>query len=466
MKKIILIIILLIVSNSLANAIEMDLVQYKYKEGRTLLELNYQMQAAKLLYIKDSSGAYVSNLEYNFVVSSAGVDNINNSWIYSYTKSSNDSTLTIFDKKYFSLYPGQYNVKFSTKIAGNKFSDIEGTILIRDFSKNQVTISDILLAHQLDDYDSLSNNELFRKHKLYVIPNVEHTISGLYPYLKYYYEVYNIDTTKSNSIEIDLEITTGDNRPVFKSKKNKTIFSSSIYDYGMIPVDTLDNGVYKLEISIYQKKKMITQQHVKFFVLDPNRDFHISNKYVENLTFEQSPFAIMTEEKINYEFETMKAILSEFDIEKYNSLNTLRSRQRALFTYWKERDPDTTTAVNEYMNEYQKRIDYASKFFSRGDIMPGWKTERGRVLLKYGFPSNKEVYRAQGDKKAAEDWQYDELYGGCYFIFVDKYGDNSFQLVHSSAPKEIKNYNWYKEFNPAIDNDGSPKYNNSRNDDK
>lgn len=466
MKRLLLAILLLVTASHSTYSIEIDLVQYKYKDGRTLLELNYQMRAAKLLYQKDSSGAYISNIEFNFVVSSAGVENINNSWLYSYTKSSNDSTLTIFDKKYFSLFPGQYNFNFSAKIAGNNFSNITGTIIVRDFSKTTVTMSDILLAHQLDDFDTLSNNELFKKHKLYVIPNIEHTINGSYPFLKYYYELYNIDTTKSNDIKLSIQITTGDNKLVFESQKNKSILTSSIYDYGMLPVDTLDNGVYKLEISIFQKAKLIAQQHTKFFIIDPNRDFHISDKYVENLTFEKSPFAIMSEEKISFEFETMKPILSEFDIEKYNSLNSLRSRQRAIYSYWKERDPDTTTSVNEFMTEYKKRIDFASKFFSRGDIMPGWKTERGRVLLKYGFPSNKEVYRAKGDKKAAEDWQYDQLYGGCYFIFVDKYGDNSFQLVHSSAPKEVKNYNWYKEFNPAIENDGNPKYNNSRNDDK
>ena len=118
------------------------------------------------------------------------------------------------------------------------------------------------------------------------------------------------------------------------------------------------------------------------------------------------------------------------------------------------------------MTKFQDRIEYATKYFSRGDIMPGWKTERGRILLKYGFPTNREIFRAKSGRKAAEEWQYDDLYGGSYFFFVDRFGDNSFLLVHSTAPNEIKNYNWFQEFNPAIDNDGSPKYNSSRNADR
>ena len=204
----------------------------------------------------------------------------------------------------------------------------------------------------------------------------------------------------------------------------------------------------------------------KFYILDPNRDFHITQKFVDNISFERSPFALMTEEKVKYEYETMKILLTEFEIEKYELLNSVRAQQRALYNFWKERDPDTTTAVNELMTKFQDRIEYATKYFSRGDIMPGWKTERGRILLKYGFPTNREIFRAKSGRKAAEEWQYDDLYGGSYFFFVDRFGDNSFLLVHSTAPNEIKNYNWFQEFNPAIDNDGSPKYNSSRNADR
>lgn len=444
----------------------MDLIQYQYKDGHTLLELNYQMKSSKLLFSKDSAGNFVSNVAFNFVVSSTGIENINKSWVYSYTKMPNDSGLTIFDKKYFSIYPGQYNFQLIAEIDGNKIQQTNGTILIRDFADNKKTsMSDILLAHILVDYDTNSHNQLFRKHKLYIIPNVDHTINGLYTNLKYYYELYHIDISKTNEIFAKLSINAGDGKNVFNFDKRITISSNSIYDYGMIPIDTLKNGVYSFEVSIYQMDKLLAQQQTKFYILVPDKKFYQPKDYIESITFERSPFSIMTLDKIDYEFETMKPILSEYEIEKYNSLNTLRSRQRAIFEYWKQRDTDTTTTANEFMREYQKRIDFADSFFSRG-IMPGWKTERGRVLLKYGFPTNREVYRAKGDKNAAEDWQYDNLYGGCYFIFIDKFGDTSFRLVHSSAPGEIKNFNWFQEYNPAIENDGSPKYNNSRNDNK
>lgn len=448
---------------SFVYSIDFEFLQYKYSDGKTLLELNYQMKVSDLLFKKTDSDLVQSNTKFGFVLSAAGVENINQKWVYTYNKSYNDSSLVIFDKKYFSLYPGTYDFKLYYNLGNEKVIENTGRITIRDFNKPKTLISDILLAHQLEDYDETKHNKLFKRGNLFIIPNVENTISGAYPYLKHYFELYNVDISDNDVLKIDYIIRTGTQKEVFKLTKNKTIKSNSIYDYGLIPVDSLKNGLYRLIVNIYNENDLIATQNVKFYILDPEREFFISEKFEGSLSFERSPFAIMDESNIDLEFQTMKYILSEFEIEKYESLSTLRGKQRAIYNYWLERDTDTTTAINEKLSEYKERISFANKYFSRGDIMPGWKTERGRVLLKYGFPTNREIYRQRGEKKAAEEWQYDELYGGSYFFFIDRFNDNSFLLVHSTTPGEVKNYNWFEEFNPAIDNDGSPRYNSSRN---
>lgn len=466
MKKLIYIFIIFIFQIQLYSSIKVDLLQYNYKDGKTLLEFNYQIPTGDLKFNLKPDSTFVAEIEVNFKVSSVGITSIDESWTFNYKKNDNDPDLIIFDKKYFILYPGQYEYELSSNILSEDTEPFKGNILINKYDSNSLNVSDILLAHQIQEFDSTLHQSKFRKNNLYVIPNVEHTISGAYTQLKYYYEIYNIDIEKINKIDILYTIITGDNKEVFKFKRAKTVKNKSIYDFGFFPIDSLDNGVYKLFIEISHKDIILQSQKTKFYILDPEKDFHITDKYVENITFERSPFAMMTEQKVKYEFETMKIILTDYEVEKFELLNTTRAKQRALFEYWKERDTDPQTPVNEYLTEYKSRIEYADKYFSRGDIISGWKTERGRVLLKYGFPTNREVFRAQNGKKAAEEWQYDELYGGSYFFFVDRFGDNSFLLVHTTVPNGVKNFNWFDEFNPAIENDGSPKYNNSRNDDR
>lgn len=466
MKKIIYIIIIILFQLQLYSSIKVDLLQYKYIDGKTLLEFNYQIPTGDLDFKQNSDSTLIAEIEINFRVSSVGINNINDNWTFNYTKNNNDSNLIIFDKKYFVLYPGQYEYELSSNILSDNTEPFKGEIIIKKFDSNLLQTSDILLAHQIQEFDSNLHQTKFRKNDLYIIPNVEHTISVAYTQLMYYYEIYNIDYEKIKKLDIEYSIITGDNKEVFKFNRVKTVRNNSIYDFGFFPTDSLDNGVYKLLIQISNKDEILQSQRTKFYILDPQKDFHITDKFVENITFERSPFAMMTEQKVKYEFETMKYVLSDFEIEKYELLNTPRSRQRALFEFWKERDTDPQTTVNEYLTEYKSRIEYADKYFSRGSIISGWKTERGRVLLKYGFPTNREVFRAQNGKNAAEEWQYDELYGGSYFFFVDRFGDNSFLLVHTTVPNGVKNFNWFQEFNPAIENNGSPKYNNSRNDDR
>jgi GWxTD domain-containing protein len=462
-KFIIYITVTFLISISSLFAVKFEFLQYKYSDGKTLLELNYQMKVSDLLYKNTENTGIQSNTKFGFVLSAAGVENINQKWVYTYNKASDDSSLVIFDKKYFSIYPGTYDFKLFYNLGDERVVENAGKITIKDFDKPKTLISDILLAHQLEDFDPDKHNQLFKKGNLFIIPNVENTISGAYPFLKHYFELYNIDISENTVLKLDYTIMTGTQKEVMNISKQKTIRTNSIYEYGLIPVDSLKNGLYRLIVNVYNEDQLIATNNVKFYILDPERDFFISEKFKGSLSFERSPFAIMDEVNIDYEFKTMKFILTEFEIDKYESLTTLRAKQRAIYNYWSERDTDTTTLMNERMSEYKERISFANKYFSRGDILPGWKSERGRILLKYGFPTNREIYRQRGEKKAAEEWQYDELFGGSYFFFIDRFNDNSFLLVHSTTPGEVKNYNWFNEFNPAIDNDGSPRYNSSRN---
>ncbi|MFB3099953.1 MAG: GWxTD domain-containing protein, partial [Gammaproteobacteria bacterium] len=72
----------------------------------------------------------------------------------------------------------------------------------------------------------------------------------------------------------------------------------------------------------------------------------------------------------------------------------------------------------------------------------GWKTDRGRVTLKYGEPDNINKNSALGDNRAYEIWEYYHQEGGVIFVFVDKDGFDDFDLVHSNARTEVSDPDW------------------------
>src|SRR5690606_17902313 len=127
-------------------------------------------------------------------VFSTGISQIDENWTFDYTKKTTDSSLIIFDKRYFILYPGQYDFIIQSNTIDNTEHKNAGNLIVKKFDKNKLQMSEILLAHHLEVFDSTLHQTRFRKNNLYIIPNVEHTISGAYSDLKYYLEIYNIDT--------------------------------------------------------------------------------------------------------------------------------------------------------------------------------------------------------------------------------------------------------------------------------
>jgi GWxTD domain-containing protein len=156
----------------------------------------------------------------------------------------------------------------------------------------------------------------------------------------------------------------------------------------------------------------------------------------------------MSDERVELEFQMCKFIASSDEVDKFNMLSQLEAKQRFLYTFWKSRDPDLKTPINENRIEFLKAIEHANTFFSVGDAQSGWKSDRGRVLLKYGFPSQRDEFPADNINRAYEIWHYDYLQGGVRFYFVDILGYKNFQLVHSTAIGEMVNPNWFNDYVP------------------
>lgn len=105
-------------------------------------------------------------------------------------------------------------------------------------------------------------------------------------------------------------------------------------------------------------------------------------------------------------------------------------RSRFIEEFWKSRDPDPKTEVNEYKGELLKRIAEAKHLFTEA-AGTGWLTDRGRVYILLGPPEQREEY-PQGYfnfTRPIELWRY-----GFYVLyFIDSRVNGNFELVPESA---------------------------------
>jgi len=91
--------------------------------------------------------------------------------------------------------------------------------------------------------------------------------------------------------------------------------------------------------------------------------------------------------------------------------------------FWKRRDPDTDTERNEYKVEYEDRLEKAGSLF-RGEGRPGWLTDRGRIYILFGPPSERLTYPMDATGFCREVWYY----GSFPVVFVDDHCAGNFVM--------------------------------------
>ncbi len=92
--------------------------------------------------------------------------------------------------------------------------------------------------------------------------------------------------------------------------------------------------------------------------------------------------------------------------------------------FWRRRDPDPETEENEFKMEYEARMERADELFL-GEGRPGWLTDRGRIWVLFGPPTDRLTMPQQPDGTSQEVWYY----GGFPVVFVDQHSSGVYKLI-------------------------------------
>lgn len=97
--------------------------------------------------------------------------------------------------------------------------------------------------------------------------------------------------------------------------------------------------------------------------------------------------------------------------------------------FWRRRDPTPDTGRNEYQIEFFRRLRYADKNFS--GFGPGWRSDMGRIYVRYGPPDQIEQRAASSTTPQVEVWSYNQPYHR--FVFADREGFGRYTLIQPSG---------------------------------
>ncbi len=92
--------------------------------------------------------------------------------------------------------------------------------------------------------------------------------------------------------------------------------------------------------------------------------------------------------------EDVVYIITREEKETFLKLSTDDEREQFIEQFWFRRDPDPSTAANEFKEEHYRRLAYANERYESGE--PGWKTDRGRIYIIQGPPDQIEPHPTGG----------------------------------------------------------------------
>lgn len=101
-------------------------------------------------------------------------------------------------------------------------------------------------------------------------------------------------------------------------------------------------------------------------------------------------------------------------------------RPQFIKDFWTRRDPDPYTEINEFKEEFFQRLESADKLFV-GEGKPGWLTDRGKIYILFGPPTDRVTSPMSGDvySRCQELWYY----GDFPVIFLDYYCNGNYTLA-------------------------------------
>ncbi|MCX7797899.1 MAG: GWxTD domain-containing protein [Melioribacter sp.] len=427
---------------------EFDYARFKYDTSSVYMEFYYELNPLGMS-VKVTDAGHLSEAIVHIEMKNIDVDTffINKDWKISHlVKNQKEEELKSYTGVIGFVVPkGNYSLFINAYDVGNPSLNktIREKVIITPFKDDKYSISDIQIANNIKK-DGADPSSIFYKNTLEVIPNPSMICTDKMPVVFYYAELYNL---KLENPETDFRLHkilfNSVGKKVFEQTKVIKQSPNSFVEIGAINLSKFPTDSYNLVLSLVDTKTNQAYLSSKRFYFYNTKFVDTVSKTISDRGFLGSEFAIYSNEECDKMFSQIKYIASQKEIDQYKKLDSLNAKREFLYNFWKMRDPDPSTPINEFKEDYMKRVDYANKNFGLY-TKEGYLTDRGRVYLMYGEPDQRDFYPSESNMKPYEVWFYNQIEGGVTFIFGDITGFGNYELLHSTKRGEVKDEYWQR----------------------
>lgn len=445
--------------------LDIDYATFQYDERASLVETYLAFEASSLPYVRAAEG-YESALPVVVTLrrsDAAGPPQASDALAFADTlalRFAVADTAGLVQGQYFvqqvraAVPPGEYELEVTvpgdSATSRPNFRATPGDVTVPDFTAagdaGRAMISDVTLASAIGPSDDRAAT--FYKNGLLVQPNPNGLFGQGLPTLFYYAEAYGLaEALGTGAYTLFAYLAPSNVAAPMEGYQERTERAAQPVDVlvGSFDLRQLQSGAYYLRLAVLDaNNEALAEQSRKFYVYNPTVAAPVVAAADES--YEASLYAVMPEAEIDDNLRHAEVIATGREREQIGRLGSLDAKRDFLTEFWRKRDEEPATPINESRIRFYERVQYVNDRYSTSQT-EGWTTDRGRTVLKYGQPSQVDPTLYDNQSLPHETWTYDNIPGSgrALFVFVDRVGFGDFELIHSTVTGEVSMPDWQRQ---------------------
>jgi GWxTD domain-containing protein len=252
--------------------------------------------------------------------------------------------------------------------------------------------------------------------------------------LSYYLELY---PAAAESVQVSARVVTESGAQVVAAPPVPVaIGAGGGFTHGVVDLAGLPPGSYRFELKVAGPDSAVTRS-ASFGMTGFETVAHAeavleSNEWPSNLN----------EAQLDSAYEPLIYLMSAEEQGVYSSLS-VEGKRKWLRQFWSRRDPSAGTPGNEERDRFYSAIAEADRRYREGgaSAIPGWRTDRGRVFIKYGAPDEVLERHMQTGVSPYEIWKYTRS-RSLKYVFMDLTRFGNYKLIYTDDRREPSRPDW------------------------
>lgn len=436
---------------------------YCTDEQQSYIEFQFIIDGSTAQYIPASADTYAAEIDIDVEIrKTQGDEQVGKLHYILVSPETRDSVSP--EKTYFSdvrnvaVPNGEYYLYFKLKDVHGSSDTLHYVDYIQvNYPENEVSVSGVSLYSRVS---RSGEGGVFYKYEMATTPLFQqYAPENLYA-LPHSAEIYNTDKVLGDgTFIVKAEIAELGRRaaPEYTMTRTMKTAPAAIFMH-IFNIYMLPSGNYNLNLYVMDADSNVLATSSAFFQRN-NPRVQIDLDNYDNVVVENTFVEKMTDLKqLQYDVATLYPIGNrvEQDFFTQNMKKVpLEQLQRYFYSFWLARNP--SDPEGEWL-AYKKKVEFVNEKYG-SKVIAGFRTDRGRVFLRYGPPTTitEEPYDPQA--YPYEIWHYYELgqQTNVKFIFYNRdLATNNYELLHSDYIGEIKDPAWQMKLVKRLNPNSNP----------